>query len=252
MEDQELREIISETIEKEAAAVERRVTEDPQLVSIAMPEDSAQDLMRRIEESRNPFGGRHSFHIRKKRLLTIALAAVLVIAAGLGASGAGLFRPKVKVQENVGGVKIFVENGETFDAFFSIEETYEEIESRLGIQALRLGYKPKGMKLERARIESELGEASMEFVTGSSALMLYENKQKDNASTGIQVDGKVIATIENIYEENDIDIVEFDRKDGEVFFQTQLERGNAYYYLATDMELEEFEKILAEIYFKNM
>lgn len=43
------------------------------------------------------------------------------------------------------------------------DEAYEEIEERLGIQALRIAEKPQDMVLEKVYIDDVMGEAQMEF-----------------------------------------------------------------------------------------
>ena len=131
------------------------------------------------------------------------------------------------------------------------EDAYEKIEKELGILALRLADKPNGLKMEKVYIEAEMGEAVMEFCYNDNILSIYENKQNAKASFNAQVDGKEVDKIETFYLEKELEILEIDKKDGNIFYWVQLEYGNAYYQLSTDMELEYFKNILYGLVFKN-
>ena len=121
MSEKKFHEWISSEFEKEADDLERRLKEreaaNPELAAMKMPDDSFDDLMRRIEAGKkaetddleketgadhvvsleeHPASGRKSFHMQKRVLLAVAAAAVLVVATGVGATGAKLFVPKVE------------------------------------------------------------------------------------------------------------------------------------------------------------
>ena len=108
MSEEKFREWISSEFEKEAEELEKRLQEheaaDPELAALEMPEDSFDDLMRRIKAeeenkniSKNENGpAKKPFRIRKRTLLAVAAAAILVAAMGAGVTGAKLFVPKVE------------------------------------------------------------------------------------------------------------------------------------------------------------
>ena len=131
------------------------------------------------------------------------------------------------------------------------EEAYERIEEEIGILALRLGSKPRDMRLKDVFIDAETGEALMEFQYDDHILTIYANKQIKEASFNAQLDGKLIETIETFYLEKSVEVVEIDNNDGVIFYRTQIEHANAYYLLSSDMKLEQFESILYDIIFKN-
>ena len=132
------------------------------------------------------------------------------------------------------------------------KEAYEEIEEKLGILALRLDYKPKGMELEKVFIDEKMGEASMEFYYGEHVLTVYENKPNKNGSFNTKPDGEIVDTVGLFYLGQSIEIAEIDKGDGDKFYRSQLEFGNAYYYIRSDMELEEFRNILNGIVFNTL
>ena len=278
MSENKFHEWISSEFEKEADDLERRLKEreaaNPELAAMKMPDDSFDDLMRRIEAGKkaetgdleketgtdhvvsleeHPASGRKPFRMQKRVLLAVAAAAVLVVATGVGATGAKLFVPKVENSGEDGEFNTTIINGEMEeDRDVTEEEAYEEIEDKIGIQALRLNDKPQGMTLEKVYIDENSREAQMEFTFNEKILTVYENKQSSDAVFRTEIDGEVIETIEAFHLDQAIDIMEVDRGDGEKFYTAQFKHGNAYYYLNGNIELEIFEKILNGIIIESV
>jgi len=260
MEENKLKDLIRTEIEAEAAALEQKVTADPDWKS-EMPELSFEDVLRRAEAARTAAASAEPartsnvkpFRLRKRALLAVALVAILLAAVGLGTTGAKLFVPKVENRGKDGEMSIKINNDEdTLVREITEEEAYEEIEDKIGILALRLGSKLNGMELGKVYIDEVSGEASMEFYYGEHILTVYENKQSSRAAIGTQPDGTVVDEIEIFHLGQTIPIVEIDKGNGEVFYRTEFEYGNAYYYLACDTKLEEFESVLMGIIFENV
>ena len=251
---------IEQEIETEAEALEKKTEEaaeeDPELSSLRMPEDSYGDLMKRIEEKKGkaasaPRTG--TFHIRRRALIALGLAAALLAALGLGASGERLFAPEVESQVEDGEYNVTIISGDDVHYVeLTEEEAYEEIEERLGILALRLGYKPQGMELEKIYIDENMGETQMEFSYQDFVLIIYENKQNSDAVFDAQIDGEIIDTIQTFAFDEELVIWKINRDNNGLSFATQLEQGNAYYYLVTNLEIEKFEEIVREIFFQNI
>lgn len=268
MNDEKIRERISREFEQEAYDLEKRLRErcaaDPELAAMKMPDDSFDDLMRRIaaeqketepgsvknEDTASP---KKPFHIRKRVLLAVAAAAVLAAAMGVGATGAKLFVPKVENSSKDGEFNTTINNGDIEEKKdITEEEAYQEIEDKIGIQALRVSDKPDGMKLEKVYIDEYSGEAQMEFYISEHVFILYENKQTDSSSFDKKTDGEIVDTIESFYLEEKLGITQINKGDGEYSYEVQFERGNAYYYVNSDLELDEFEKIIMGIIFKSV
>lgn len=265
MSEEKFREWISSEFEKEAEELEKRLQEheaaDPELAALEMPEDSFDDLMRRIKAeeenkniSKNENGpAKKPFRIRKRTLLAVAAAAILVAAMGAGVTGAKLFVPKVENRSEDGDFNTKIINGEMEeDRDISEKDAYQEIEDRLGIQALRLNDKPQDMVLEKVYIDDVMGEAQMEFSYNGKILTVYENKQSDDSVFGTKIDGEHVKTEEAFYLEKSLDVIKVDRGDGDYFYAVQFEHGNAYYYVNGNFELEEFEQIINGMLFKNV
>lgn len=257
MRENKFRKWIRTEIETEAEALEKKAEENTELSSLHMPEESFADLMSRIEAEKKNAAGNSSairpFHIRRRTLVAVALAAVLLAALGLGASGERLFAPTVESEIADGEYNVRVINGEDVQYFdWTEEEAYEEIEERLGILALRLGYKPKGMELLKVSISEDMGEAQMEFTYKGLILRIYENKQIKDSTFDARFDGKIVDKIEMFHYGNEVNILEIDREEEPHSFAVQLEEGNAYYHIISNLDLDEFRQIIQGIFFKSI
>lgn len=263
MRENKFRRWIKQEIETEAAALEKHAEENEELSSLRMPEDSYADLMQRIQarEKEAKEAGKNGsvsaetkvFRIRRRTLIAAALAAVLLIGTGVGVAGERLFAPEVIDGIEDGEYNVRVETGEE-TIYLNLDETeaYEEIEERLGILALRLGYKPQGMELRTIYIDENMGEAQMEFDYNNDYFIIYVNKQRSNAAFDMQVDGIVVDTISTYYCEKNITIFEIDKDETQVFYAAQFEQGNAYYYFMSNLSLDGLKQILEEIFFINV
>ena len=263
MREDKFRRWIKKEIETEAAALEKHAGENEELSSLQMPEDSFADLMQRIEarekagadvgKGRAGSAGAKVFHLRRRTLIAVALVAVLLVGTGIGVAGERLFEPEVvgEIEDGEYNVKILSGDKETY-LKVTEEEAYEEIEERLGILALRLGYKPQGMELTKVTIGEDMGEAQMEFVYNNCVLRIYENKQSGNAVFNTQVDGKIIDTFSMFQSNENINIWEVDGNETFPFYTVQLEQGNAYYRITSGMDLKQFKDVVNGIFFTGL
>lgn len=257
MRENKFRKWIRTEIETEAEALEKKAEENTELSSLHMPEDSFADLMSRIEAEKKNAAENSSairpFHIRRRTLVAVALAAVLLAALGLGASGERLFAPTVESEITDGEYNVTIISGDE-EIYMDVteEEAYDEIEDRLGILALRLGYKPKGMELTKVTIGEDMGEAQMEFTYGDFVLRIYENKQSKNATFETQFDGERIDSIDTFFYGGKLNIFEIDEEKDKFFLATELEQGNAYYYITTNCNLEVFKEVVRAVFFENV
>lgn len=255
MRENKFRRWIKKEIETEAEALEQQVEANEELSSVRMPDDSYADLMKRIEarEKSSAAPAPKAFHIRRRTLLAVALVAILLAAVGVGASGERLFSPTVESRMEDGEYNVEILSGDE-EIYLEVteEEAYDEIEERLGILALRLGYKPKGMELENAYIDETTGEVQMEFYYGDDSLKIYMNKQSSNATFDAQLDGEIVDVIEAFYYDKELKILKIDGNTKDSFFATRFEHGNAYYQVTAELELAVFEEIVRGIFFENV
>lgn len=261
MKKQDLKEKLKQEIESEASALERRVNTKKSLASLEMPEDSYEDLMERIRRKKEPEQESEEepkrkakiipFATRRKALATVAMVVVLVVGSGLGVRGARLYILTAKNRAQDKRVDIAVDTEDVYYVELTEEEAYKKIEEELGIFALRLTNRPNKMELEKVYLEAEMGEAVMEFHCDDRILTIYENKQNSNVSFNAQQDGTIVDTIEVFHLGKSVDIMEVNKGNDEPSYAMQLEYGNAFYYLSSDIELEELKSILYGIIFNN-
>ncbi len=251
------REWIKRELESEAQGLEKKTADDAaadeELSGLQMPEGSQEELLKRIRERRGAAPAPRAFHMSRRALVAAALAAVLIAAAGIGASGERLFAPKVEGQIEDGEYNVTIASGD--DEIYkemSEEEAYDEIEERLGILALRLGYKPRGMELKRVTIGEDMGEAQMDFSQGEYILRIYENKQNSEAIFEGQTDGKIIDSVQMFHCDESVDILKIDGDKIEAFYIINLERGNAYYYVSSNLELDILKEVIRGMYWKSV
>lgn len=249
MEKEDLKERLTQEIETEALILERRVNTKKELASLEMPEDSYEQLMKRIREKEEAKARKRQ--LSRKALATVAMVMVLVTIVGVGVNGARLYVLNVTNQGKTGKLDITASTEDIFYVELTEEEAYERIEEEIGILALRLGNKPNGMELEKVYISKDMGEAIMEFYYNDHILTVYENRQNTDASFSTQVDGEIVDTTEIFYLGDFIDIMEVDKGNSELFYAVQLEYGSAYYYVTSDIELKDFKEIIFGIMFIN-
>lgn len=246
MKNQDLKEDLKQEIETEAATLERRVNSKKELASLTMPEDSYQQLMKRIKaRKRLKF---QNYLFPRKSMATVAMVVILVTLAGLGVNGARLYILNVENRESNGSLDIAASTDDIFYVELTEEEAYEKIEEDLGILALRLGIKPNGMEMEKVYIDTDMEEALIEFYYNEHVLSIYENKQNSNVTFNTQPDGKIIDSIEIFHLGQSINITEIDKGNGELLYVAQLEYADAYYYISGDLELELFREIIYGIF----
>lgn len=260
MREDKFRRWIKKEIETEAAALEKHAGENEELSSLQMPEDSFADLMQRIEarekdgadagKGRAGAAGAKVFHLRRRMLIAVALIAVLLVGTGIGVAGERLFEPEVTGEIQDGEYNVRVESGDE-TIYLNLDETeaYEEIEERLGILALRLGYKPQGMELTNTYIDENMGEAQMEFCYENKFLIVYENKQNGNAVFDMQMDGEIVDSIEMFQSRNTIEVLQVDGGESDSVYTIGFKYGNAYYNAISDLQLDYFEEVVRGAFF---
>ena len=108
------------------------------------------------------------------------------------------------------------------------------------------------MELEKVYIDETMGEAQMEFYDDEHILKVYENKQSSSVTFDTQFDGQVIDVISLFYTNQELSILKIERETLSPSYAVELERGNAYYYITSDLELDEFEEIIQGIFFETV
>ena len=197
---QKLEEAFGYTDEQLAAQLDRaaaKLAENPDPF-LTPPEDEFAKIMARVNESKKA----HKVVRIKKVLRPMLVAAVLgtiVLGTGIGVSGKREY--EYQVRERTSDEVVF-NNAESVDKQNDIEKVYQQIEEKLGIQALELFYMPRGMDFERYDID--LGIARLEFMYKENRIHFYQALKDVDNSTMFSSDRNVYMRVHNKHLKSDI------------------------------------------------
>ena len=198
-------------------------------------------------------GARRRARIRWRMVAVLAATLIMTFVLQIGIMGEKVYKPEAVVEYRDGEVVIKINNEERIERNIEEEEIYQEIEERLGMQALRLGYKPSGMELYKVEILEKAGEAKVHYLYNEQTLTIYMSRDFSNADINIKLDGdgKSLDTAEIFDLNMDVDIVEVTGKKEEILYFTQFDLNNSSFLLKGTIEKETFFEIIKGIYIKN-
>lgn len=193
----------------------------------------------------------HCPRIRLRAALAAALVAILALGVGMVGSDKKVYLPVVSQKENGDGNTTIVDNSEeNIYGGYDEEEVCQEIEDQLGVLPVRFGYQPKGMNLEKFWITEEK-EAILKYTCESEMIHVYISKDYDESSINFKVDGALKDMVQAEAMSIEVPVYEYEDSEGNVYMQSSFEYLNTYYSIDAMMDLEEFEKILENIWIKN-
>ena len=167
----ELRKLsLKEEVDREAAQIEKEVTEREDLADIKVSEEMETSLFNKIQEYEHSKAenkkSRTVYRRKKKRYIVVALAAVIVLVLGSAITSVGSKSYwKVLWDRFAGGERathIDVEQMESQETEDIDEiQVYKEVGNKLGILTVRLMYVPKGMVLKQYELDEEQKKATL-------------------------------------------------------------------------------------------
>ncbi len=189
--------------------------------------------------------------IRLRAALAAALVAILALGVGMVGSGKKVYLPVVSQREDGDESTTKVNNSEEGIArSYSEEEVCQEIEDQLGVLPVRFGYRPRDMILQEYWIKDDQ-DAILRYAYGAKRLHVYISKDYDESSINFKVDGVLKDTVQAEAMSIEVPVYEYEDSQGNVYMQSSFEYLNTYYSISGMFELEEFEKILENIWIKN-
>lgn len=247
---------LQKEVKKEAEQIEKEVSRHTELDDLKVSDEMETSLFNKIQEYEYDKRFKVVYHRKKKRqYLIIALAAVLVIVAGSAMTGVGS-KPywKVILERVMGDASISVTNVEDMES----QETddldeigvYKEISEKLGIEPVRMRYKPKGTVLNEYFIDENQRKVFL-FYQYNNEIIRYTIYINDSDSSFVQKDLDLLIGEYKIQNDNfTINVEEYDVDDtSENRFIADFEYQNAQYQLMGTIEKEEFNKILENLFF---
>ena len=191
-------------------------------------------------------------HIRLRAALAAALVAILALGVGMVGSGKKVYLPVVSQREDGDERTTVVDNNEgNVDRQYNEEEVCQEIEDKLGVLPIRFGYRPKELILQEYWIKDDQ-DAILRYAYGAKRLHVYISKDYDESSINFKVDGVLKDTVQAEAMSIEVPVYEYEDSQGNVYMQSSFEYLNTYYSIDAMMTQEEFEKILENIWIKNV
>lgn len=246
---------LKEEIDKQAEKIEKEVCGNKEIEDMKVSEDMETSLFSRIQEYEYDKRIKKVHRRKKKRMIIVALAAVLVLAMGSMITGVGS-KPYWRVlwERVMGDDETSVINIENMDSqkTENINEldTYQEIKERLGVSAVRLREKPENMYLERYIIDEEQRYAVL-FYNYNDEIIKYSIYLNDSDSSFGQREPDELLD-KYVIESNNviINVEEYSVEENEKYrYIAEFAYRDVNYQLKGIMEKDEFNNIIKNLGF---
>ena len=178
---------LKEEIDKQAEKTEKEVRENKEIKDMKVSEDMETSLFSRIQEYEYDKRIKKVYRRKKKRMIIVAFAAVLVLALGSMITGMGS-KPYWRVLwDRVVGDEtqayIDVEDMKTQETEdFDEIKAFKEVNQSFGISAVRMMIKPSNMYLESYNIDKEQRYAVL-FYNYNNEMIKYSIYLNDSDSS---------------------------------------------------------------------
>ena len=246
---------LKEEIDKQAEKTEKEVRENKEIEDMKVSEDMETSLFSRIQEYEYDKRIKKVYRRKKKRMIIVAFAAVLVLALGSMITGVGSRSYwRVLWERVVGNEEASVINIEDMDSqkTENIDEIdiYKEIKQKLGISAVRIREKPQNMYLERYNIDEEQRYAVL-FYNYNDEIIKYSMYLNDSDSSfGQRETDKLIDQYEIQNNGISINVEEYSLGNNEENrYVAEFEYRDINYQFKGVMDRSEFNQIIKNLLF---
>lgn len=243
---------LHEETEKEAAKIEKEILKDSKLEEIKVSDEMEKRLAEQIQayektqSQKKKKLHRHSPLFRRRVMVAVATSVTAV--------GSKSYLKEIieKFTGETGQASVInVEDMDT-QASESADETqvYREVKKELGIQAVRIQYKPKGMRLQKYILDKEQRRAQIFYEYKGEVVWYSIYMNAEDSSLGQKESDGIIDefTIENNMKK--INVTEYQVKGyEETGFLAEFEDYGVHYQLRGMMERDELEKVLKNLKF---
>ena len=246
---------LKEEIDKQAEKIEKEVCENKEIEDMKVSEDVETSLFSRIQEYEYDKRIKKVHRRKKKRMIIVALAAVLVLAMGSMITGVGS-KPYWRVlwDRVMGDEEASVINIEDMDSQKTedIDEIniYKEIKQAFNISAVRILVKPDTMYLDNYIIDEEQRQAILFFEYNNEIIRyaIYLN-DSDSSFAQRELDKKTdeyrIETKNTVIQVEEYTVDKYEEKR----YVANFKYRDVNYQLMGIMEKEEFDEILKNLVF---
>ena len=190
--------------------------------------------------------------IRLRAALAAALVAILALGVGMVGSGKKVYLPVVSQREDGDESTTKVNNSDNaVTSSYDEEAVCQKIEDQLGVLPVRFGYRPKGMILQKYCIQDNQ-DIILRYVCENKKIYIYISKDYGDSSINFKMDGELKDVIQVEALSMEIPVYEYKDSNANIYMQSLFEYLNTYYSISGMLEQEEFEKILENIWIKNV
>ena len=176
---------------------------------------------------------------KRKLAISAALAAAFAVLLGITAIGGRSYFFRAR-RDKLNAV--IINNNPNKKDVSQLEEAYQLIEAELGIPVLRLDYVPTNLDFQTS-VQKE-NSVTIQFLYNGNIIILYEGKEADNISVGIESDRYQSKTVYNEWLDQEIAYLKNELEDGRTEYETLLTIDENIYYFSGIMPEEEFVKII--------
>lgn len=275
--DDELKKWLAEEYEKETEEMEKILFPDGVIPDDGETEEEAKAAYQRLVERLKADGvyeedetdsneaDDHKENVKivylpekKRHKATRVAAAVLVCAAGVFAASMTSQANRSYFIDSVrywvgDDTSISIENDEGNEKVQKDEQTaIDEIKNKLNLHSVpKFMYRPVGLKFKTYEINSDMGNALVEYDYKNTIITLYINDHSDNSkNSDYNLDGETLETLKWEDENVVIEIKKLkDKQDKKENYVAYWKDDTAFYEISGKMEKEEFVKMIKNIRF---
>lgn len=246
---------LTDEINRDAKRIEEEIKSRKDLDDLHVSEDMEASLFNKIQEYEFDKRQKTVYRRKKKKYIFLALAAVLILVCGSVMTGVGSKSYLKELWDRITGNEniayIDVEDMESRDTE-DLDEmgVYKEINQTFGIGAVRLGYKPKLMALDRYTIDTEQRKAFLLYKYNGEVIRYTIYINDSDSSIGQKELDKLIDEYQ--LESNggiNVKVEEYEIDNSVNRYIGEFEYQGVHYQLKGVMEKQEFEEILKNLAF---
>lgn len=185
---------------------------------------------------------------RLKTIIKVALIAAVLMAMVLGMGMTARARRRYTyhvTQRDILGADIMYDKGNVVVREDGLDEAYQKIQEKLGIDVLKLTYIPNGMYFDR--IEIDKNRAKLYFYYDGRWVYVIQQLRLEGSSFNTTSDRKSYGLIYNDYFKQELPIEMNRLENGKKEFNVQIVCQDAYYSVEGIMDEKEFKMIVENL-----
>lgn len=251
---------------KDAERIEAEIEKDPKIRDMKAPLIARERLFKAIQKMEAAEQKRltdeeeelielgKTYKKRKKTMngLVVVTAATLVMTMGITSVG-GVGKLFHKFTTMIGGREQTIVDSENLEPnlYIDEEEVYEQIENEFGFTPVKIEYLPKEIVFQEATLSNEFPGINIVYGKDEEAKIIYWLRPNyRNSSWGKDVEDELLEKYEIEVEDVIIEVKKYLIDNETVRWLIQFDYSDINYSMyVLDMEKEEVEKIITNLYF---